>query len=138
MSMQSVGLRLIALPAVRVHFDFSLRCLVNKNLSPTDERRVRSAINRAIFTKMKDLEYSGAINFSHIGMHVVDSVPEINALIGTFADYFESIHYRKSIDQQMLGDADRRQIITNVFSLERDEFIALGNVDITFETDVGI
>ena len=136
-AVQSIGLKVIAAPGIKVYFDFDLRIVTGTPISLGEEQIIRNKIRKQLFSIMKDQEFGRTFNFKSIGSLLLQAVPEVMSLKGVTGklDHFQHVYYRKNLDTSDLP-VERKEIIKNSFSIGKDEFIGLGTVDFHFEVHV--
>ena len=112
--------------------------MTKNELTDSQQQLAISKIKKELFDILKENENSRTFNFKSIGDRLLAGVPEVITLKGVTGnlDYFEHVYYVKKLDPIASSGLDRKEIIKNSFSIGRDEFIDLGQVNVTFEVQV--
>ena len=132
-AVQAPGLRVIAIPGIKVQFDFDISILVKQPITDSNKARLRNSIRRSINTYFNELGVEGTLNIEDIRKLVLSDNPEIFGLAGrqVSRDLFRAIYIRKSYSTN-ISTSERETLISNTYSLNADEFARSGSINITF------
>lgn len=135
---QGVGTQVIAIPGVRVYFDFDIRVTTTRQLAENDKGRLRKTIHKLLLNGLKEYEKTDVIPLSKLAAVVANSSPMISGLVGRVdsPNYnkksgFENVYIRRT-NADEIPTIDRKRIVQNRFELKPEEICALGEVRIEF------
>jgi len=139
-SMNAPGLDIKVIPGVRVYFDFDLRILTQRALSPPEAAVVRTVASNALVLKLKEFEIAQSLDFDGIAAAVKKSHPLIMGIVGRNSNSgshknssFENIYVRKKWANSQ-GSVERQRIVSNTFTLKEEEIATIGSININITT----
>jgi len=138
MECQGPGLEIIAIPGVKVYFDFDLRVLTTRDLSPSEETSLTRVIKNIIADELVGYAHSTRLPIAKIAAAVANGHPSIAGLISRSDSPslspragFENVYIRKAwADENMV--LGRRRLLKRTYVLNKDETPCLGKVDIRY------
>ena len=135
-SIQTGGHKALAIPGVRVEFDFDVNLIVSEQPSAELRRNLTANIRRSIQSVLKDADSKSFVDFEAIRRTVIS---QNQALVGITTrnarnrgNLFDKVYVRRSAATSLYS-SERETVTTSTYTLEQDEFATAGTINITFE-----
>jgi len=136
MSVQTGGIKAIAIPGIRVSFDFDMNLIVTSNPTTEQRRLIAGNIRRTLQSRLRDEDSRSYIDLESLRKFILS---ENSSLLGILSkssrrteSLFDGVYVRRSHATELLS-SEREKLTSNIYSLEEDEFASIGTVNITFE-----
>ena len=139
-AIQGPGLQLIAIPGVKVYFDFDIRVLLSREASMTESSEVRKSIANMLQAALKEFEKVNVITISKLAQVASKAHPLITGLVSRVDSPndnrkagFENVYVRKSHADDTPA-VDRLRVVQNRYVLKPEEMVSLGDIKIELVT----
>lgn len=136
MTIQTGGLKAIAIPGIRVEFDFDMNLIVSA--SPTIEQRnsIIAGIRRSIQGQLKDEDSVSFIDLEKIRQFILAENKSIIGVISKSSrkleSLFDAVYVRRSFATELYS-SERELVTSKTYTLAEEEFASVGTVNVTFE-----
>lgn len=135
-SLQTPGLRIVASPGVKVHFDFEIVGYVKATVSGSDRKRIEDEIRRTINTYFFNGSGDPLKNLSIRALEqmIVQNprLSQLSSIRGSSRNMFNKIYVRRAYGGSR-ATGERVTLDANGYSLDKNEYAAPGTIDIMFE-----
>lgn len=135
-SLQTPGLRIIAMPGVKVHFDFEIVAYIKSTVSGADRTAIENEIKRTISTYFFNGSGDPLKNLSMLSLEqmIVNNprLAQLASVRGSSRNMFNKIYIRRSYGGSR-ATGERVTLDANTYSLEKNEYGSPGTIDIVFE-----
>ena len=131
----SPGTTLSVVGGVTVYIDFDIRVYIKPNLNLIEKDSIQNQIKTFVYSSVESAEATGQIDLTNISNFIRSRVRN-DSIIGvgkkTNGSIFEKVYQRKSDRFNSLPEY-KEEIISSVITLEEDERIAFGIVNVILE-----
>jgi hypothetical protein len=135
-SLQTPGLRIIAMPGVRVNFDFEIVAYVKATTNGPDRKRMEDEIRRTISTYFFDGTGDPLKSLSMKSLETMilqnPRLSKMASIRGNSRNMFNKIYIRKAYGGSR-STGERVTLDQNTYSLAANEYGAPGTISISFE-----
>lgn len=135
-SIATPGLRVIVSPGVQVSFIFDLELVVPTQPTSAQQARIRSGIKRVMREYFATSSVRKRVSLAELRRTIISEVSEFASIVPrkyrTQEDVFTNSYVSRKYATYLNG-SERERIINNSYSLSREEYAALGSVNITFQ-----
>ena len=135
-SLQTPGLRVIAMPGVRVNFDFEIVAYVKATTNGPDRKRMEDEIRRTISTYFFDGTGDPLKSLSMKSLETMilqnPRLSKMASIRGNSRNMFNKIYIRKAYGGSR-STGERVTLDQNTYSLAANEYGAPGTISISFE-----
>lgn len=135
-SVQTGGLKAVAIPGIRVEFDFEVNVIVSEPPSTEQQRALTSGIRRSIQSYLREADSKSFVDFEGLRRIIIS---ENGGMVGLSSassrrleNIFDGIYVRRSFTSALVS-SERETISSSTYSLENDEFASAGTVNVSFE-----
>lgn len=139
-SLQTPGLRVIAMPGVKIVFDFEMIVYVKETMSGTERTRTEDEIKRTISTYFFDGtgDPLKTLSIKSLENMIVQNprLSKIASIRGNSRNIFNKIYIRKAYGGSR-STGERVTLDQNAYSLASNEYGAPGKISIKFEDVAG-
>jgi len=138
MDNQTPGLKVLAMPGIKVRFDFDIRVRTERPFNKIERDAFVRKTKKQLYDKLKSYESSKIIPLGKIAIELTEENTDIISMLSTdvSAPNFEAVYVTKYYADSPGYNGDRSKVIQPFFSLEEEEFCGLGNLNIKFEADI--
>jgi uncharacterized phage protein gp47/JayE len=139
-AIQTAGIRILASPGVKVHFDFDLIFYTETELNSNDKASVRRAVKRTLdkYFSTRSRAPARVISLEAIRKSMANNVDITNKVMdrGSSRELFNNVYLRKNYSGTRVA-SERVTLDTFSYTLEKYEFATLGTLQVRFQkTDV--
>jgi len=138
MQNQTPGLKIMAVPGVKIKFDFDIRVRTERAFNKLERDVLIRKVKKQLYDKLKSYESSSILPLGKIAIEVTEENPDIISMLSTdvSAPNFEAVYVTKFYADTPGHTGDRSKVIQSFYSLGEEEFCSLGHLNIKFEADI--